>query len=222
MKKFTYMDLAALVIWLLPAAYLTNIYSSLPATVPMHYGMDGKVNRYGDKSELIVLVSVLLFVGLLVYLLMKFLPSIDPKKQVKYGGETFRKIAFGIVLFVSALNIAILYAALHQNLPIDKIILPIIGLLFAFMWNMMNNIKPNYFAGVRTPWTLESEDNWRATHRVAGKLWFIGGIVLTIATLLLPSIAATIVFTSSILVLTFIPIIYSYVYYKSHQAEQNS
>ena len=60
------------------------------------------------------------------------------------------------------------------------------GLLFAFMGNLMHNIKPNYFAGVRTPWTLEDPDTWRATHRLAGKLWFGGGIFVTIAVLVLP------------------------------------
>ena len=164
----------------------------------------------------------MLFVGALVYLLLKFLPAIDPKKKVKYGEETFRKIAFGILLFVSALNIAILYVTGHRNLPIDKIMLPIAGLLFTFMGNMMNNIKPNYFAGVRTPWTLESEDTWRATHRLAGKLWFTGGLVITAATLMLPSLPATIVFGAGVLALTLIPVIYSYVYFKNHQPQNNS
>ncbi|MES2111272.1 MAG: SdpI family protein [Bacteroidota bacterium] len=222
MKKFTYIDATALIVWLLPIAYLFSIYNALPQIVPLHYGADGKVNRYGDKSELIMATGVMLFVGALVYLLLKFLPAIDPKKKVKYGEETFRKIAFGILLFVSALNIAILYVTGHRNLPIDKIMLPIAGLLFTFMGNMMNNIKPNYFAGVRTPWTLESEDTWRATHRLAGKLWFTGGLVITAATLMLPSLPATIVFGAGVLALTLIPVIYSYVYFKNHQPQNNS
>ena len=222
MKKFTYMDGAALAVWLLPMVYLYSIYGALPQIVPLHYGADGKVNRYGDKSELILATGVMLFVGALVYLLLKFLPAIDPKNKVKYGEETFRKIAFGILLFVSALNIAILYVTMHRSLPVDKIILPIAGLLFTFMGNMMNNIKPNYFAGVRTPWTLESEDTWRATHRLAGKLWFTGGLVITAAALMLPSVSATIVFIAGLMALTLIPVIYSYVYFKNHQPQKNS
>jgi uncharacterized membrane protein len=222
MKKFTYMDGAALAVWLLPMVYLYSIYSTLPGIVPVHYGIGGKVDRYGNKSELIILTGILVFVGALVYLLLKFLPAIDPKNKVKYGEETFRKIAFGVLLFMAALNIAILYVTMHRNLPVDKIILPIAGLLFTFMGNMMNNIKPNYFAGVRTPWTLESEDTWRATHRLAGKLWFTGGLVITAATLMLPSISATIVFIAGLMALTLIPVIYSYVYFKNHQPEKNS
>ncbi len=65
----------------------------------------------------------------------------------------------------------------------------------------MHSIKPNYFAGMRTPWTLEDNDTWRATHRLAGKLWFAGGIILTIIALLLPAETGAIVFMSLVAVL---------------------
>ena len=221
MKKFTYMDLAALLILLLPVTYLALIYSSLPAVVPMHYGIDGKVDSYGNKSELILTQGILIGAGAMVYLLLKFLPAIDPKKQVKFGEETFGKIGSAIILFMSALSIGIVYATVHQGFAIDKLILPLFGLFFAFMGNLMNSIKPNYFAGIRTPWTLESEDNWRSTHRIAGRLWFIGGIILTIATLLLPAKLATIFFMCGLAVLALIPVVYSYIYFKNHQTNQN-
>ncbi|MDP9079446.1 MAG: SdpI family protein [Bacteroidota bacterium] len=222
MKKFTYIDLAALLIWLIPVIYLFFVYASLPETVPMHYGMDGKVNRYGNKSELITLVAIMLGTQLFVYLLLRFLPGIDPKKQVKSGEGTFQKLALGIVFFISALVIAIIFSTAHKGIKIDKLILPLTGLLFAFMGNIMHSIKPNYFAGIRTPWTLESEDTWRVTHRLAGKLWFVGGIILTVLTLLLPPEAATVVFMCGVGIIVFIPVIYSYIYFKKHQPDQNS
>lgn len=217
MKKFSIVDIAALVVWILPIAYLWSIYSTMPATVPLHYGINGTIDKYGSKHELFSVQAILLFVSLLVYFLMKFLPYIDPKKQVKIGAATFQKLAFGLVFFFSALNLAIVYGATHQTFKLDKILLPIIGLLLAFIGNIMNSIKPNYFAGVRTPWTLESEDNWRATHRLAGKVWFVGGILLTIMILFIPTPAAKIVFLGSIAIMTFWPVIYSYVYFKQHQ-----
>jgi uncharacterized membrane protein len=222
MKKFNYMDLTALLIWLVPVVYLVSVYASLPATVPMHYDMDGRVNRYGNKSELITLLAIMLGTQLFVYLLLKFLPGIDPKKQVKFGESTFQKLALGIVVFISALVLVIIYSAAHKEIKIDKLILPLLGLLFAFMGNIMHSIKPNYFAGIRTPWTLENEDTWRATHRLAGKLWFVGGIVLTVLTLLLAPEAATIVFMCGVGIIVFIPVIYSYIYFKKHQSDQNS
>ena len=157
-------------------------------------------------------------VSALVYLLLKFLPAIDPKKQIKYGESTFQKLALGMVVFLAALDIAIVYATVHKGFEMNKVIFPIIGLLFAFIGNMMYSIKPNYFAGIRTPWTLESEDNWRATHRLAGTIWFIGGIALTVLMLFLPPAAGTIIFTSCVLVMAFTPMIYSFIYFKTHGA----
>ena len=216
MKKFTIFDAAAFVVWLLPAAYLFFIYSSLPQIVPVHYGLNGAVNRYGSKGEFLTTAMVLLAAPALVYLLLKFLPNIDPKKKVKYGEATFQKLAFGIVIFISALNIAVTYATVNRGFEIDKLILPLVGLLFVFIGNIMNSIKPNYFAGFRTPWALENEDNWRATHRLVSKMWFAGGILVTIFALILPSGPATIVMLSLVAVMTIIPFIYSYVYFKKH------
>ncbi len=222
MKKFTLLDGVALVVWLLPAVYLFFIYSTLPQTVPMHYGLNGTADRYGDKSELLILQWILLGIPALAYLLLKFLPVIDPKRQVKYGKATFQKLAFGLVVFLTALNIVILFSTAHHGFKIDKLIYPLVGLLFVFIGNMMNSIKPNYFAGFKTPWALENEDNWRATHRVASKVWFIGGITITITTLLLPVEAAGIVFLCIVAVLVLVPYIFSYRYFRKHHFNQNS
>lgn len=222
MKKFNAMDVAALVIWLLPLAYILYIYSSLPVSVPVHFGIDGNPDRYGSQGEFLGTQAIVMGASAFVYLLLKFLPAIDPKKYVKYGEATFQKMALGLVLFMSALNIAIAFSTLNHSFKVDKLILPIIGLLFAFLGNIMHSIKPNYFAGVRTPWTLEDDDTWRATHRLAGKLWFVGGIAITILVLVLPAVAGSIVFISLIAVMVLIPVIYSYVYYKKHSLNKNS
>ncbi len=223
MKRFNSMDAAALIIWLLPIAYVVYIYSALPESVPIHFDIDGKPNGYGTKGEFLGTQGIVMGMSAFVYLLLKFLPAIDPKKYVKYGEVTFQKLALGLVLFMAALDIAIAYAAVNQSFQVGKLILPIVGLLFAFIGNIMNSIKPNYFAGVRTPWTLEDPDTWRSTHRLASKLWFAGGISLTIAVLLLPNKAGMIVFMSIIAILVLIPVIYSYVYYKKHHpSNQNS
>jgi uncharacterized membrane protein len=217
MKKFNALDGAAIIIWLLPMIYLYMIYSSLPAVVPMHYGADGQPNGYGSRNSFVMAELLISGVGALMYLLMRFLPSIDPKKQAKYGESVYGKLALGVLLFLTALSIAITYATIHKGLKIDKILFPLMGLLFAFMGNMMNNIKPNYFAGIRTPWTLEDEDTWRVTHRLAAKVWFVGGIALTICTLLLTGTITSIIFTAAVAIMVLVPVIYSYIYYKNHR-----
>ncbi|HVV54923.1 MAG TPA: SdpI family protein [Mucilaginibacter sp.] len=217
MKKFNSLDVAALLVWLLPPVYLLYIWPSLPASVPVHYGINGAPDRYGSKNEFLTSQFLLMGVSLGIYLLLKFLPAIDPKKYVKYGEPTFQKLALGLVIFLSALSILIAYSAIIHGFKAGKMILPVVGLLFAFIGNIMYNIKPNYFAGVRTPWTLEDPENWKSTHRLAGKLWFIGGLVITVAVLLLPNKAGFVTFMSLMVVLVLVPVVYSFVYFKKHQ-----
>jgi uncharacterized membrane protein len=222
MKKFTLLDGTILIVWLLPAIYLFFIYQSLPAIVPTHYNINGDINGYSSKSRFLLWMVFIQLITLLVYLLLKFLPAIDPKKQVKNGEATFQKLGFGIVFFLSALNIAIMFSAIHHGFKIDKLIFPITGLLFAFIGNLMHSIKPNYFAGIRTPWTLESEDTWRATHRLAGKLWFAGGILITITMLILPPQSGRMILFAIAGIIVLVPIAFSYIYYKKHVISQNN
>jgi len=222
MKKFNTLDVAAIIVWLLPAVYLVYIFPGLPEKLPVHFGLDGTPDRYGSKGEFVAGPLILLGMSALVYLLMKFLPAIDPKKYVKYGEPVFQKIGVGIVVLMAAINIGMMLSAGTGTFKADKLVLPVVGLFFAFMGNVMHTIKPNYFAGLRTPWTLEDNDTWRATHRLAGKLWFAGGILLTAMALLLPAKAGLITFMSIILVMVMIPVIYSYIYYKNHHPNKTT
>lgn len=221
-KKFTIWDAFAIVLALLPLVYLFSVYDRLPAIVPMHYGADGKPNGFGPKSEMYLLSAFMAAVAIGVYLLMKYLRVIDPKKQVKYGERTFQKLGMGIVIFIAAINLCIILAVASKGFRIDKILTSISGLLFVFLGNLMYNIKPNYFAGVRTPWTLEDEGTWRATHRLTGKLWVAGGIVVTLERLLLPSDPGAILFMVCLAVMVLTPVIYSYVYFKKHHTKSKT
>ena len=78
----------------------------------------------------------------------------------------------------------------------------------------MPKIHQNYFAGFKLPWTLENVDNWNETHKVAGKIWIYGGIVQAIGTLILPSVAAFIVFIASTFIMVIIPTVFSYRMFK--------
>jgi len=76
--------------------------------------------------------------------------------------------------------------------------------------NFLNNVKPNYFIGFRTPWTLENEDNWRKTHHLGSKLWFFGGMLMIILILIISASYSHIVMLTGLIPLTIIPLAYSY------------
>jgi uncharacterized membrane protein len=106
---------------------------------------------------------------------------------------------------------------MNRTFNIIKLILPLLGLLFLVLGNYMHSVKPNYFIGLRIPWTLENEDNWRKTHQLMGKLWVAGGLLITICTLLLPAEAGFFLLMGITALITIIPAVFSYRYFKKHQ-----
>ena len=98
-----------------------------------------------------------------------------------------------------------------------KFVFIAMGLLFALIGSNMYNIKPNYFAGIRLPWTLENEENWKYTHRIAGRMWFAGGLILTALAFFLPTKAGFIALMITTAIITIVPAVYSYMFYKRNQ-----
>ena len=214
-KEIIMNKLIKYLIWLvfiLPAVYLFFIWNDLPEKVPMHYNLKGEIDRYGSKSELLLMVAIITVINMGVYFLLININKIDPKK--KYSAENLprmRSLAFAITIFISAIICFILYSTLHAGIKFNpKFIVVGVGLLFAIIGNYFYTIKPNYFAGLRTPWALENEENWRLTHKLGGKLWFAGGLVIAAIGLFLNNAALFIVLMAVILIMVAIPIIYSY------------
>lgn len=84
----------------------------------------------------------------------------------------------------------------------------LLGLIFVIMGNYMPKLKVNHTVGIRLPWTLHSEDNWHKTHRLAGKLWVLGGLILLLEAGL--QFALSYVLVLVILTIVLIPVMYSY------------
>ena len=193
-----------------PFLYLATVWIDMPETIPLHWGIDGKPNRFGAKSELLGVLIFLEAIAVGVYLLLTNISKIDPKKTAAYAETTMSKIALAQLVLISGLSLFIIHSTLQTALSNDRIIFVALGLFFAFMGNLMHSIKPNYFAGIRTPWTLNNDDNWRKTHQLGSKLWFAGGIAITIFALFLPREIMIFAMMAIILIMTVVPIGYSY------------
>jgi uncharacterized membrane protein len=213
MKKNSLLTWMVILIALLPLAYLLLIWASLPQTVPVHFGIDMKPDRVGEKRELWITTAVLAAVSVFVYFLLTNLHRFDPKRKGNEQSGTFQKLATGLAVFIAALNFLIVNSA-KSGSNAQGFFLPLIGLLLAFIGNYMNNIKPNYFAGLRLPWTLNNDENWRRTHGLAGKLWFAGGMLIAVVCLFVPPPASFIFFITVVVVMVFIPVVYSYRLFK--------
>jgi len=209
-------------IMLLPAVYLAIVWTGIPQTVPMHFDLKGNVDQYGTKTDLLIMTAVLTSLNMLAYLAILNIYKIDPKKYAAQNKERLQRIGFSVALYLAAVSAMLIYVISTNHVDIVmKFVFIAMGLLFALIGNNMYNLKPNYFAGMRLPWTLENEDNWRATHHVAGRLWFFGGFVIALLAFVLDeqwSVYSTFIALSF---LVLIPVIYSYRYYKRSQ-QKNS
>jgi uncharacterized membrane protein len=204
MEKFK-KEIPFIAIALIPFAYLIYIWNRLPEKVPMHWNGAGEIDRYGDKTELVGVLFLLVGINYFVFLII---PYVDPKKKLQNMGNKLNIMRMILTLFMSALAIFILYSV-QQKSSNPGFVFVIIGLLFAFLGNYFKTIKTNYFIGIKTPWTLENEEVWKKTHELGGKLWFVGGLLMAL-TFVLPNNIQFYTFMGITAVITIIPILYSY------------
>lgn len=207
-------ELPYILLALIPFIYLAFIWNNLPETVPMHWNGKGEIDRYGSKNELWGIVAMLSGLG---YFLFLIIPKIDPRGKLEKMGNKLDNLRLILALFMSAMATYIIYSV-QQTESKPTLIFTLIGLLFAGLGNYFKTIKPNYFIGIRTPWTLENEEVWKKTHLFGGKLWFIGGLLIFILSLIIPNDISAYLMISVTIFISVVPIIYSYLEFKKLKA----
>jgi len=200
-------ELILVFICLVPMAYLMYLWGDLPDQVPMHWNQHGEIDRYGSKRELIYLsLGLPLFLNLLFF----GIPKIDPKNKIGNNLNGYKKIRIITTVLTSILCVFIINAAASSSIGNVNYIFMGIGVLYLSLGYYMPSLPSNYFIGIRTPWTLEKESVWVATHKMSSKLWMFGGVTVIIASLLFSNDLLTIMFLSITMILVIIPVIYSY------------
>lgn len=192
---------AAVLPFLISAAF----YSSVPEQIAVHWNADGVADGYGSKAfALFGLPAMMLAVTVLVNVMLK----IDPRRQnIDRSPQMKRTALWFIVILANILDILIILYALNVQFNMSMTILSIVGVGIAVIGNYLPKCKFNYSMGIRVPWTLASEENWRKTHRMAGPVWVAGGILIVLSGLL----NLIWMLYAALILLVVIPIIYSYV-----------
>lgn len=188
------------------------VYSRLPAQVPSHWNIYGEVD--GTQSRL----AGALFaptMGLVLWLGLWVLPRIDPRRE-SYARfrPSFVLIVNAAVLFAGFLHVMTIGAALGWPISMARSIIFGVGLLFAVLGNQLGRVRPNWFVGVRTPWTLANDEVWRRTHRLAARLFVVAGLISVISALVLPETLLSIVALAVIFGAALIPVAYSYILWR--------
>ena len=186
-------------------------YSYLPEQIPIHFDSAGIVDNYGGRISIFLAPAIILF----MIITAEVARNVDPKKSAY---NKFNKQYYLIFFLVSILMFGIqLYTlAFSMNMKIlnISIIMPFaVGLLFTIIGNAMPKFKQNFYAGIRTSWTLSDEEVWFKTHRFGGKIWFVGGILMIVSSIL-PDYLKMKFFFGIVILLSIAPMVYSYLVYK--------
>jgi uncharacterized membrane protein len=178
--------------------------------VPMQWGIHGRVNWYAPKSWGLFAMPVLIVVVVGVTLLIERSDKnrVSPNGQhLSAHGKAVRSIRLAVCLFLTGAFFLQVAAAIGRHPDIMRLIPAAAALLTAFMGNLFGKLKPNRYVGIRVPWTLNSANVWRRTHRITGYLWTAGGIALAMFSLFGPAPCVLPAFLVGILILTIVPML---------------
>jgi uncharacterized membrane protein len=189
-------------------------YPFLPDRVPTHWNAAGQVNGYGAKWVDTFLFPVL---TLGIYILIRVLLSISPRIGSESGGqranvEVVDRILISVFLVMLMIQLTILAVLFHLPVDTSFVICLLLSAMLLAMGNYLGKLRRNFWAGIRTPWTLVSDTVWERTHRFAGWL-FVGTGVIGIALSFIPPIRIWGV-VGLLLLDVMLAIVYSYVVYQ--------
>jgi uncharacterized membrane protein len=157
-------------------------WQRLPEQIPTHWNLQGEVDGQGSKLVGLLLLP-LTVVG--IYVAMLLMPFVDPgRANYQNFTTTYNVMRLLIVAFLAAVYLATLAAAFGFAVNVKQVSFLGAGVMCMFIGNYLGKIRPNWFVGVRTPWTLSSRKSWNKTHRLASWLFMLIGVLFAVGAFL--------------------------------------
>lgn len=182
------------------------LWNKLPDTMATHFGSNNTPNGWSSKTFAVIGLPFLLLV---LHWISVGITLNDPKKR--NIGKMMFTVIFWIIPIVSLFaNGATLLYALGWKVDIGLIISILVGIVFILLGNYLSKNRQNYTVGIKLPWTLSNEENWEKTHRMASKLWVLGGVLFLVNAF----IQNEILFLFVIITLAVVPAAYSFILYR--------
>jgi uncharacterized membrane protein len=214
------MGIASLVVVLALAAVAWGVGRSLPAELllPTHFGIDGQPDKFSGKWTALFLPPAM---AAGVSLLLWFLPALEPRlANLERSAGLYRWSWVALLLLSAAIELVVVSIALHWGLRVEHIVAGAIGAMFVLIGNQLGKSRSMYLVGIRTPWTLASEEVWIRTHRLGGKLMVAGGAAMILAALLpIPSGLLAGICGTAVAAMVGVPVTYSYLLWRRERAQ---
>lgn len=191
---------------LLPILAGLFFWDQLPDQIASHWNTAGEIDGWISKPVAVFGMPLLL---LAIQWLCVIGTAADPKKQ--NHSDKILHLVFWIIPVLSVLLHTLTYAiALGKGVRIELVLPVLVGLILVIIGNYLPKCKQSYTIGIKLPWTLHSEENWNKTHRFAGFLWVVCGLLVALTGF----IGGRWLFLPLVLVMVLPPVLYSYLLYR--------
>jgi uncharacterized membrane protein len=194
---------------ILLAAWVAWMYPGLPDPMPTHWNAAGEVDGYSSKA---VGAAIIAAIPVFSFVIFKLIPVISPRgfRTESFTG-TLNIIMTATVVFGCVLGVGLIRASLDASVNIGSFVYVAVGLLFVVMGNFLGKVRKNFFLGIRTPWTLASDEVWAKTHRLGGWCFVIAGVLMAIMGVVAPTATW---FIGIVIALALVPVVYSFFAYR--------
>jgi uncharacterized membrane protein len=189
-------------------------YPRLPERVVTHWNVHGQPDGWSPRLLAVAIVPLVLVA---LTGLFALLPRIDPRRaNYEKFLDTYWLIANGVLTFMVGVHALTIASGLGMAVPIERVVPLGVGVLLIFLGNYLARVEPNWFVGIRTPWTLSSDTVWRRTHRTGGPVFVVAGVVVAVAAIA-PRAAALPIMVVAIAAASLIPVVQSYILWRREQ-----
>lgn len=212
-KKLTCWDFIYWGLTVVPFLISVLFYNRLPEQVPTQWSSDNVVSGYSSRNMAAFGIPVFM---LLMAVIVNVTYRIDPKRENITRSREMKQIMRWFIVIVAVLvQSVIVLSAVGVTIQVGRFMSMPIAILFIVAGNYMPKCRQNYTMGIKLPWTLADEENWNRTHRLAGYVWIVGGILMVILGFFQKADWYFVI----IAVVVLIPSVYSYVIYRRKQSD---
>ena len=199
--------------------------AKLPAdNIPVHWGIDGQPDRFGDRAEALAALWIIPAAAALTAIVLCIIPSIAPRREnLRKSRKAYVWTWTATMLLLVSVHAGIAFMKwrwLSDSEGVDanefvRLVIAGTGILFITLGNVLPKTRQNFFLGVRTPWTLSSEYAWEKTHRLAGRLFMASGFICLIGAFVVDGIWLVSMLMACVLPSALISVVYSYFAWRS-------
>lgn len=212
LKKYRKTLIVTTIITLLPILAGLILWNKLPDQIPMHFNAAGEVDGWASKAVAVFAMPLVLVAVQWLCAVGSF--KMDPKAQ-NLNEKVMGLVLWFIPVMSVLMHVLVYGTALGKEMNVQVVIPLLMGLLFIAIGNWLPKCKQTYTLGIRLPWTLNDEDNWNRTHRFAGPVWVVCGVIVAAGALV--GGAFLWVMLAALVVMIAAPVVYSYTLFRKAQ-----